>query len=406
MKATVTFGIVGCGGIGRWHAKCLRSIASASVGAVADADLDVCAEAAKALGVARAESVQALLDDGAIDVVSICTPPDTHAPLIERAAAAGKHVLVEKPLAVDLDGADLAIEACRQAGVHLGVVHQQRARSASRLIHALVSEGAFGRPQIVSAVHTWYRKPDELTGHAWRGRSSPGGGVLLDQAVHAVDLLVWFLGTPRWVAGAQVSPAHDPTAHASAGEDSAVATVGFKGGVLATLAASTTANRARDDIAIDFSGTRGGFRLEIRDYDHAEIPRLDLADSDEARARALAPAEIEARIREHGGAWRTGPRSIPWRMIAAIGGKDRGAHPFRSPRAFARRQADRVAQGETGELQGHAAVLERMAATVRGEGEPVATGLDARVAIAVIDAVRRSLRDGGRRVEIDEPELP
>ena len=78
----------------------------------------------------------------------------------------------------------------------------------------------------------------------------------------------------------------------------------------------------------------------------------------------------------------------------------RGAHPFRSPRAFARRQADRVAQGETDELQGHAAVLERMAATVRGEGEPVATGLDARLSIAVIDAVRRSLRDGGRRVDL------
>ena len=103
--------------------------------------------------------------------------------------------------------------------------------------------------------------------------------------------------------------------------------------MLATLAASTRANRARDDTVIDFSGTRGGFRLEIRDYDHAEISRLDLAESEHGRARALSPSEIEARIREHGGAWRTGPRSLPWRIVGALGGGERGAHPFRSPRA-------------------------------------------------------------------------
>jgi len=395
VKDTVTFGIVGCGGMGRWHAKTLRSIAGTAVGAMADTDAVACREAAWKLEVRAAASVQALLDDPAIDVVSICTPPDTHAALVERAAAAGKHTLVEKPLALAPHEADRAIDACRRHGVHLGVVHQQRARSATRALHTLASRAAFGRPRLVSAVHTWHRAPQELERHAWRGRASSGGGVLLEQAVHAVDLVVWFLGPPLWVAGAGAS-----AAHATTGEDTAVATLAFADGALATLAASTTANRMRDDIAIDFSGTRGGFRLEIRDYDHAEVPRLDLAEDEGGRARALSPAEIESRIREHGGEWRAGPRSWPWRAIGSLSGRERGAAPFRSLRAFGRRQADRVAQRERGELQGHAAVLERMAAAVRGEGEPVVTGIEARVSIEVIDAIHRSLRDGGRRVDL------
>lgn len=395
MKGTVTFGIVGCGGMGRWHAKTLRSIAGAAVGAMADSDAVACRDAARALQVPVAESVQALLDDPAIHVVSICTPPDTHAALVERAAAAGKHALVEKPLALDPQEADRAIEACRRHGVHLGVVHQQRARSATRALHALLSRGAFGRPRLASAVHSWHRAPEELSRHAWRGRAASGGGVLLEQAVHAVDLLVWFLGPPRWVGGAGSS-----AAHATTGEDTAVATLAFADGTLATLAASTTTNRMRDDIAIDLSGTRGGFRLEIRDYDHAEVSRLDLAENEGGRARALSAAEIEARIREHGGGWRAGPRSWPWRAIGSLSGRDRGSAPFRSLRAYARRQADRVAQRERGELQGHAAVLERMAAAVRGEGEPVVTGIEARLSIEVIDAIHRSLRDGGRRVDL------
>jgi len=395
----IRFGVIGCGGIGRWHSKIVRSLPGAVLEGVTDLDASARADAARSFGTRELESAEALVAQEEIDVVCICTPPTSHADLIESAAARGKHVLVEKPLAPSLADADRALAACAAHGVHLGVVHQQRARSATRAVHRLVTEGALGKPVTVAAIHTWFKTPEELANDSWRGDSATGGGMLFDQAVHAIDLLVWYLGEPLWVTGATSSAAHDTT-----GEDTAVATIGFAGPVAATLAASTAANLMRDDIAIELAGTRGGLRLEIRDYDHAEIVRLNLAGSDHHRARALSVPEIEALVRTEGGSWRDGPRSSVWRAAARLAGTERGRHPFRSPRAYLRRRADRVAQEERGQPQGHAAVIEQMAAAARGEGAPLVTGEDARASIAIVEAIHRSASTGGGRIELIGPE--
>jgi predicted dehydrogenase len=395
----IRFGVIGCGGIGRWHSKIVRSLPGAVLEGVTDLDASARADAARSFGAKELESAEALVAQKAIDVVCICTPPTTHAELIESAAASGKHVLVEKPLASSLAEADRAVAACASHGVHLGVVHQQRARSATRAVHRLITEGALGKPVAAAAIHTWFKTPEELARDTWRGEAATGGGVLFDQAVHAIDLLVWYLGEPLWVNGATSSAAHDGT-----GEDTAVATIGFADPVAATLAASTAANLMRDDIAIELAGTRGGLRLEIRDYDHAEILRLDLAGSEDRRARAWSDSEIEALVRTEGGSWREGPRSPLWRAAARLAGVERGRHPFRSPRAYLRRQADRAAQQEHAEPQGHAAVIERMAAAARGEGAPLVTGEDARASIAIVEAIHRSASTGGSRIELSGPE--
>ncbi len=183
-----------------------------------------------------------------------------------------------------------------------------------------------------------------------------------------------------------------------------MATIGFSGGALAVLAAGAATNRSRDDIALELSGTRGGFRLEIRDYDAAEITRIDLASSEDRRARSLPPGEIEALVEAAGGRWRRGPAAIAWRLASAVAGPGRGVHPFRSLRGYLRRNADRVAQRERGEPQGHAAVLARMAAAVRGEAIPLVTGEDARRSLQVLEAIRRSEAIGGGRVEIADPQ--
>ncbi len=269
-------------------------------------------------------------------MVSVCTPPVSHVPLIEAAARAGKHVLVEKPLALTLAEADRAIHACTRAGVQLGVAHQQRARSATMALQAMIGAGAFGEALVAAAVHGWHRPAKERARDAWRGQRGAGGNLLFDQAVHAIDLLVWFLGAPTWAAGSSAGDADIEDA------ETVVATIGFEGGALAVLAASTAANRMRDDIAIDFAGSRGGFRLEIRDYDNAEITALDLAVQT-GRARRLSSDEVEALIRQYGGAWRAGPRAPLLRLLARTVGGERGAHPFRSPRALLRRRLDRIA---------------------------------------------------------------
>ena len=389
----VRFGIIGCGRIGRWHAISLHAVPGAELVAVSDLERRAREQLARRFGSRAYETPEALLETREVDVVSICTPPASHASLIEAAALAGKHVMVEKPLALSLEEADRAICACVREGVQLGVAHQQRARSATIALREMTAAGAFGEARIAAAVHAWHRPLEQRARDGWRGQSGAGGDVLLDQAVHAIDLLVWFLGAPAWVAGAAGEEARTERS------ETVVATVGFENGALAVLAASTAANRMRDDIAIDVAGTRGGFRLEIRDYDHAEITALDLAAAG-GRARRLAGAEVEALIRRQDGAWRAGPRSSLLRLLACIAGAERGAHPFRSARALLRRRLDRLAQRQTGELQGHALLLAGMVAAARGTGRPLVSGEEARAALAVIDAIHRSQACRGQRVAL------
>jgi len=393
---TVGVGVIGCGGIGRWHATSLRQLPGVRLVALADPDPAARDAAARSFGVPALAAAAALLEREDIELVSICTSPGAHAALIEAAAVAGKHVLVEKPMATTLADADRALAVCRTHRVQLGVVHQQRAHSSARALYELVSRGAFGRLLLATASHTWFKSQAQLERDGWRSDVTAGGGLLLDQAVHAIDLLVWFLGPPAWVSGATATLVVPPGA-----EDSAAVTMGFAGGALAVLAAGAATNRSRDDIALDLSGTRGGFRLEIRDYDAAEITRLDLAASDGVRARSLSPAEIESMVQAAGGRWRLGPAAPVWRLADRIAGPGRGVNPFRSVRGYLRRQADRVAQLECEEPQGHAEVLARMAAAVRGEGPPLVTGDDARHSIEVIEAIRRSHALAGQRVELE-----
>jgi UDP-N-acetyl-2-amino-2-deoxyglucuronate dehydrogenase len=395
----VGFAIVGCGRIARWQASSLQAVPGTGLVAVSDLDRGAREAFARRFNARACATPEALLQLSEVEVVSVCTPPVSHVPLIEAAARAGKHVLVEKPLALTLAEADRAIHACTRAGVQLGVAHQQRARSATMALQAMIGAGAFGEALVAAAVHGWHRPAKERARDAWRGQRGAGGNLLFDQAVHAIDLLVWFLGAPTWAAGSSAGDADIEDA------ETVVATIGFEGGALAVLAASTAANRMRDDIAIDFAGSRGGFRLEIRDYDNAEITALDLA-AQTGRARRLSSDEVEALIRQYGGAWRAGPRAPLLRLLARTVGGERGAHPFRSPRALLRRRLDRIAQTEIGELQGHALLLARMAAAARGTGDPLVSGAQARTALAVIDAIQRSHAAGGQRVALAPAAAP
>lgn len=394
MSDPVRFGILGCGGIGGWHARAIRSLPGLELVSVADTDADRSARMARGFDAAGL-SPEELIESLAVEVVCVCTPPATHASLIEAAARSGKHVLVEKPMTLDLAEADRAITLCEREGVMLGVVHQHRARSATRALRRLIAEGALGTPRMAAAIHTWRRDAREPGPEAWRGSVAQGGGVLLDQAVHAIDLMVWFLGRPVWASGFSAARDGGPD-----GEDTAVGLLGFEEGALATLAGSQATSRRRDDTAVEVAGSRGWFRLEIRDYDHAEIAGLELAPSEGRRAAALSADAVEALIRGQGGGWREGPRSLPWRALSRLAGRDRGAHAFRSVRGLLRRRADLVAQEEAGQPQGHAAILAGMAEAARGRGRPVVTGRDARWSMAAIDALRRSRLEDGRRVEV------
>src|SRR4051794_6392108 len=383
----VGFGVLGCGGIGSWHARQLLALPSANLVAMADPDAAARQRVHARLKVPVHAEVRDLLRDPKVEVVSICTPPATHVDLAEQAAEAGKHVLVEKPLALDAAAARGVVELCARRRVLLGAVHQQRTQTACLALKRLIEIDTLGTLYYAVASLSWYRPAAATAGHAWRGRDL-GGGLLLDAGVHLVDLLLWLLG-----------PVEGVTAQGDGGEPprTVSALLLCRSGVAATLALSFAGNLYRDDVAIEIVGSRGGCRLEIRDHDHAEIVRLDLAAAEGARAGRVAADGIRQRLRDEGGGWRDGPRNLLWRQAARLL-PERGRYAFTSPVSILQRQVDRRAQADRGEPQGHAAVLAQMAGAVRGGVPPLATGEDACAALAVIDAIGVSIAGGGRRV--------
>lgn len=198
-----------------------------------------------------------LLADPDIDAVVVCTPSGQHARQTIRAASAGKHVLVEKPMALSLADADRMVDACRSAGVTLGVVLQRRTESLSKAIYRAVTSGALGRPTLGVVTMPYFRPQSYYDQAAWRGTwELDGGGVLMNQGIHLVDLLIWWLGDPVSVRalGGTLERAIDV-------EDTVGAVLQFDSGATATIAATTTAEPGFPH-RLELYGTGGCIQVE------------------------------------------------------------------------------------------------------------------------------------------------
>jgi predicted dehydrogenase len=193
-----------------------------------------------------------------VDAVVLTTPSGQHAAQAVKAAEAGKHVLVEKPMALRRDAADRMIRACRQAGVRLGVVFQRRAEPLFQKIHrAVVRENDFGRPTLGSVVLPYHRDEAYYEQATWRGTwAQDGGGVLMNQGIHLVDLLVWYLGDL-----ADVEAQAGTLERSVEVEDTLSAALTFESGAQATITATTTA-RSGFPHRLALYGTGGGLELE------------------------------------------------------------------------------------------------------------------------------------------------
>jgi UDP-N-acetyl-2-amino-2-deoxyglucuronate dehydrogenase len=178
-----------------------------------------------------------ILEDRSVEAVLILTPPNTHLDLVGRCAAVGKHILLEKPIEITTARAEALVAATRAAGVRLGVVLQNRYRPACLALKAIVDEGRLGRLVGVSA-RTYNWRPQAYYDEPGRGtRARDGGGVLLTQAIHTLDLMISFAGVPHEVAGfTATSPIHRMET-----EDVAVAAIRFANGAIGTVSATTCA---------------------------------------------------------------------------------------------------------------------------------------------------------------------
>jgi UDP-N-acetyl-2-amino-2-deoxyglucuronate dehydrogenase len=196
--------------------------------------------------------LDAIFEDAKIEAVLILTPPNTHLELVRRAAAAKKHILLEKPLDITFERSETIVHIVKQAGVLFGVVLQNRFRAAVLALDEIVKSGRLGHlVEASAAIRNW--RPQSYYDVEGRGtRARDGGGVLLTQGIHTIDLLLSFAGLPQEVASfVRTSPIHSMET-----EDLVAATFSFQGGAIGTLNATTCAYPGLPD-RIELIGTKG-----------------------------------------------------------------------------------------------------------------------------------------------------
>ena len=279
-------GIAGGGAIFRNHLEAYRAAHEAGrdtgqgveVVALCDIDAGRAAQVAAAHGIGHAfGSVTEMLawrgaDGRGIDVISVCTPHPTHEAVVTEAAAAGVHVLCEKPIAIDLAAADRMVAACREASVRFGVLFQRRFWPAAQRIRAAIDDGTLGTPILGHCSVLLHREPEYYSATAWRGTwASDGGGVLMTQGIHYIDLLQWYLGEVVEVHGHTGTFVHGEHIEV---EDSAVATLRFASGALATLHASTAVTPSLG-VQIRITGSTGA-SAQLSEFPEGSDGRVDV----------------------------------------------------------------------------------------------------------------------------------
>lgn len=227
--------LIGCGKVGQTHAQALSQLPESEFVAVCDAQPARAAAFAEQYRVQPFSSVPEMLRAANVEAVTICTPHPLHEEPCVQAAAAGVHILIEKPLASSLESCDRMLEATAKRNVQLGVISQRRLFEPVQRMKAAIDAGKIGRPILGTfAMYSW-RDQAYYESDPWRGKwATEGGGVLVNQSPHQLDLLQWFMGEIDEVTGYWANLNH-PYVEV---EDTAVALVRFRSGSLGSIVTS------------------------------------------------------------------------------------------------------------------------------------------------------------------------
>lgn len=274
------FALIGAGAIGAVHARLIEALGEEAVlAAVVDQNLDRAGKLVSEYGgTAYATAAEAYAGEE-IDAVGICLPSALHADVAVEALRAGKHVIVEKPVDITLAAADRLIEAQRETGLTVSVISQRRFQPPVAQIRAAIDSGALGRVTSGIAESAFFRPQSYYDGDDWRGTLAiDGGGALMNQGIHALDLLVWMLGRPVQVSAQTGRLAHEGIEV----EDLAGASIVFESGAIGLMLASTAAYPGRP-VRLTIHGDQGTAVL-----DDDQLAYFASADSSEPEAPVLA----------------------------------------------------------------------------------------------------------------------
>ena len=231
MTSKLRFGIIGCGVIGRIHAEALATLPDAQLVAVADIVPALAQKLAEAFHVTPYSDVQEMLTREQLDVVDVCTPSGMHGEHACQVMRAGVNVIVEKPMEVSRAAIEEMLRVQQETGVKLAVISQHRFDPDTIKVHDLVEAQAFGRLVLGNALIPWWRSQAYYDSGAWRGTwKLDGGGVLMNQSIHSIDLLQWLMGPVKSVCAYT-----DTLVHRMETEDVAVAILRFANGALGQL---------------------------------------------------------------------------------------------------------------------------------------------------------------------------
>jgi len=283
MAEKLRFGIVGCGVIGPVHAEAIASLPDAQLVSVVDLNPEKAQKLASQYGATPYTHLQHMLDSERVDVVIICTPSGLHGELACQVMRSGRHVIVEKPVEITREEIDEMLRVQQETGVKLAVISQHRFDPASRHVHDLVEEKAFGRLVLGNAIVPWWRSQEYYDSGDWRGTwKLDGGGVLMNQSIHSIDLLQWLMGPVKSVFGFTGTLAHRMET-----EDVAVAVLRFANGALGTIAATTSAYPGVTT-RIEIFGDKGSAVIENDSLSYLHLAR---DDKESIMAYGVAPQE-------------------------------------------------------------------------------------------------------------------
>jgi predicted dehydrogenase len=287
MIKRIGFGIIGCGAISKVYFENLAQLPEAEIIATADIDKERARSLAQQYRAkAWYTNYKELLENERVEAVCICLPPYLHAKIGVDALKAGKHTLIEKPLAINLKEADILIKAARKAGVKIGVAYQYRFNEAVRWAHEIAKSGEIGNLLLGNLWVKQYRSDEYYMNEKWRAKwSTAGGGVVMSNAIHWLDLLLLHFGPAKEVYAQMGTFTHNIEV-----EDISGGIIRFKSGAIGTFVASNS-TKPSFPVRMDIHGDKGTIILEgeseklhaklfkkmgvEREFTSKELPKLD-----------------------------------------------------------------------------------------------------------------------------------
>jgi UDP-N-acetyl-2-amino-2-deoxyglucuronate dehydrogenase len=331
----IHIGLIGAGNITETHARAARAIPDVTIVAIFGTNSEKLSRLARDFNARPYADFHAFLSHRPMDLVILGSPSGLHAEQGIAAAQRGLHVLTEKPIDITTQRADALIAAADKAKIKLGVIFQDRLKADIRRLKQWFGSGALGKPLFVDARVKWYRPPEYYSGSKWRGTFAlDGGGALINQGIHTVDLLVWLFGDVARVQARTATLLHKIEA-----EDTALVLLEFTNGARSTLLATTAAYPGYPR-RVEITGTEGTVVLE-----HDRIVTVNLRNP---------PPDVTE--------------------VAPL-----DTNPSASSAAVT-------------DFRGHQAILEDFIAAIRRNRAPVCNGHEGRRSLALVESIYRSAR--------------